>query len=135
MFVPNTGDYGIEVKGESHYQPALRDVGAGLDQELDPTKLRVRAEGLAVWLRRAPENPHDPNAVEVRLADGRIAGFLSRETAVGYAPVIDSLGAVQIWCSACIFARRETTSSDWNCGVWLALPPAEDLLGELLPFG
>lgn len=73
-----------EVVGESHHAREIRgllphgDLGDGIETI-------VRAS-----LVHTPNNPHDRNAVEVRAVTG-LVGFLSREDAVRYAPVLSAL--------------------------------------------
>lgn len=73
-----SGHETLEVVGESHYQDALWRIVGG--QSRDP----VRFETYAV-LVPDPANPHDPNAIEVRV-DSELVGYLSREDAAAYRP-------------------------------------------------
>ena len=74
---PTTG-LPTEVVGESHYQDALAWICGGRSEagaDLDTRAL----------LRADPENPHDENAVEVRI-NGELVGFLSRDLPPTFLP-------------------------------------------------
>lgn len=43
-------------------------------------------------LEREPDNPHDANAVMVRLLDGRHVGYVPASIAASYAPLLDGIG-------------------------------------------
>jgi len=73
-----SGHETLEVVGESHYQETLWDVVGGRRSE------PVRYESVALLIPD-PENPYDPNAIEVRI-DGLLVGHLSREDAAAYRP-------------------------------------------------
>jgi hypothetical protein len=67
-----SGDYDLEIVGESHYQDALARIAGGRSGE----PIQCPAE---IYLQ--PDNPYDPNAVRVEIG-GQVVGFLSREMAV-----------------------------------------------------
>ncbi len=72
------GDETLEVVGESHRQEELwRIVGGRRDDY-------VRFDVHAVLVPEAA-NPHDPNAIEVRI-EGALVGYLSRDDASHYRP-------------------------------------------------
>jgi hypothetical protein len=73
-----SGSETLEVVGESHHQDELWEIVGG--RTSDP----VRWETTALLIPN-PENPYDPNAIEVRI-DGLIVGYLSREDAATYRP-------------------------------------------------
>ena len=75
-----------EVVGESHYGAAIREL-LGNDFEPDGGEVTVVAE-----LLPEPGNQHDRNAVAVRVG-GRPVGYLPREEAARYAPVLSRLAA------------------------------------------
>lgn len=112
----------VRAVGVSHYQEPLRRVsGAGLE---GPVRHQVRAA-----LAPEPENPHDPNAVTVRV-EGELVGYLSREDAVRYGPVVRLLGehGGRLTCDATI-GRRGADGGTSNLGVFIELPrPVEALL-------
>ncbi len=72
------GDETLEVVGESHRQEELWRIVGG--QQPDYVRVDVHAV-----LVPDPQNPHDPNAIEVRI-DGTLVGYLSREDAASYRP-------------------------------------------------
>lgn len=69
----------VEVKGESHYQDALGRVCGGKCPEGHLRKV------LAI-LEPEFENPHDKNAIAVRV-DGELVGYMAKESAADYAPI------------------------------------------------
>jgi HIRAN domain len=73
-----SGRHDLEVVGESHYQDALWRVAGGRRTE------RVRVETQAMLVRE-PDNPHDANAISVRI-DGATVGYLCRDDARSYLP-------------------------------------------------
>jgi hypothetical protein len=68
------GDDLIRVVGVSHYQDALRSA-ASVSADDD----EVRVECVAT-LHPEPGNPHDPNAIQVKVG-GEPAGYLARDEA------------------------------------------------------
>jgi hypothetical protein len=109
------GDRLVNVAGESHYQDALRELGdTGAGEE-------VRLACTAV-LASEPENPHDPNAVAVRV-EGRLVGYLPRAEALAYGRLVQEVeerGRAPA-CEAMI-AGRGGASGTSNLGVFLRLP-------------
>ncbi|HEX7304360.1 HIRAN domain-containing protein [Lentzea sp.] len=69
------GWFGQEVVGESHYFQDLRRLAG---------KASTGERETIAQLRREPSNRHDRNAVQV-LVDGRLVGYLPRESAAEYA--------------------------------------------------
>ena len=81
---PALGQYGFEVVGESHYQPALRKlVGKHGD---DSPRLHVRAT-----LVPDDKNPYDKQAVRVDV-DGKPVGHMSRDDARLFRRRLDGAG-------------------------------------------
>jgi hypothetical protein len=76
----------VRVVGTSQYQDAIRRI-AGLDEADE----RPLWEGLAI-LTPEPTNPHDPNAVQVRV-EQQLVGYLDRETAARLRPVLDAIAS------------------------------------------
>lgn len=72
------GDETLEVVGESYRQEELWRIVGGLQADY------VRFDVHAVLVPDA-NNPHDPNAIEVRI-DGTLVGYLSRDDAAHYRP-------------------------------------------------
>lgn len=78
----------VEVVGESHYQGTLERIAGGrtIDGPRYPDHQAV--------LMPEPSNPYDRNAVRVYLGPPHaLVGYLTREDAVRYRPVIDRLAA------------------------------------------
>jgi hypothetical protein len=71
----------LDIVGEQSYQDALRKLGGPLTPE-GPTRVDHVA-----GLVPEPDNPYDHNAIRVQI-DGRRVGYLSRENALLYGPVI-----------------------------------------------
>jgi hypothetical protein len=101
----------IEVVGESHYQPAIRKA-CGWKPGTD-TLFDCLAE-----LVPEPTNPHDPNAIMVKI-DGRQVGYLSRRDAVEYGAYISQAILQQGtgMCRAVIAGRANGETA--NLGVFL----------------
>lgn len=101
----------VEVMGESHYQGTLERLAGG--RTIDGGRYR---DHIALMLPE-PSNPYDHNAVRVLLAphfDGATAGlvgYLSREDAVAYRPVIDRLASM-----ARLMACRASLKGGWDRG-------------------
>ncbi len=99
----------VDVVGESHYQGSLERLAGG--RTIDGPKIR---DHTAILLLE-PSNPYDVNAVRVLLVapngDGATIGYLSRENAVAYRPVIDRLAA-----DGKVAACRASVSGGWDRG-------------------
>jgi hypothetical protein len=115
-----SSDGRVGVVGESHYQPALRATANG----------RVSGEGLdgnipaSATLVPDPGNRYDSNAVRVDI-DSRTVGYLAREVAARYQPVLNGLTrrGETGWCPA-----RITGGGPRNFGVYLYLGGPERLV-------
>lgn len=105
----------VNVAGESHYQEALREI-------VGPTAGEEVAVDTEALLVPEPSNPHDPNAVMVRI-DEKLVGYLPRDEAVAYAPALAELGERGRTgaCKARIAGRGGETGTS-NLGVFLRLP-------------
>jgi hypothetical protein len=79
------GDEEIYVVGESHRQDALRDLVKRAKRE-NPDCDSHRVE-ITAALVPEPQNKHDRNAIQVQI-DGRHVGYLSREDAIAYQPLV-----------------------------------------------
>lgn len=113
-FDAGTHQYGLEVVGESHYQPNLR-------RALNSAQRGSDGEWITqVIIHRERNNPHDENAVQVTSLDGRCLGYLSRERAVGYKRVLKTCGeaGLTVGCRA-RFAGGEGDKP--SIGIWLDL--------------
>jgi hypothetical protein len=112
-----TGYPSQHVVGESHYLPALRKIarqlGGGPQGESMTTAV----------LAPEPQNEYDPHAVAVAI-DGATVGYLPREDAAKYAPVLSGLAArgvavalpARVWWGA-------MGDSDWGASIRLDLGP------------
>jgi hypothetical protein len=111
LFEP-TGRARVDVVGEASYQGTLELIGGG--RTIDGVRNR---DHMAALLPE-PTNPYDPNAVRVYLlpvASGQPAGrigYLSREDAVAYRPIIDRLAAL-----GQVMACRAWLSGGWDRGL------------------
>ena len=108
-----TSEQRVNVVGESNYQPAIR-AACGWKPGQD-TRFECFAE-----LVPEPTNPHDPNAVMVRI-DGQRVGYLSRQDAKELGPVI--VAGIKThgsgMCRAFIAGRADGDTT--NLGVFLSL--------------
>jgi len=124
---PEDGAY-VDVVGESHYQGALLETAEGSTEDGAAVSERT------VFLMPEPQNPHDPNAVRVFMMPGGLVGYLSREDAISYRPVIDELarsGQV-VACEAEISGGWDRGEDDrGSFGVRLYLGDSESLRQEL----
>lgn len=119
------GEFPMEVKGESHYQEAIRACAAGASTEVKSDDACSCEFG--VRLVREPENSYDANAVAVRSLTDRTLGYLPRAVAREYALVLDRLhGFAVVECSARAYGRRDRSGDPWNFGIWLDLPDASE---------
>ncbi len=124
----------VDVVGEGSYQGTLERIGGG--KTIDGMRDR---DHMALLIPE-PTNPYDPNAVRVVLipsAPGAPAGsigYLSREDAVAYRPIIDYLAA---WGQ--VMAARASLEGGWdrgsndrgNIGVILHVSTVADCWAEL----
>jgi HIRAN domain len=62
--------------------------------------------GQTVFLARDPSNPHDQNAVEIRIAGGQQIGFVPREYARWIAPLMDSNHKQAAYCTKILNGRK-----------------------------
>jgi hypothetical protein len=86
------------------------------------------APGQPLLLRRDPDNPHDPNAIQVHPAGGGAqVGWVPRELAVELAPELD---AGRPW-AAVVLREQRRSPRDARHGLTMLLAPAESV--ELRP--
>lgn len=92
------GQFGLEVVGESRYQPAIRRASKQAHRQ---GELRV----IRVWVEREPTNPYDPKAVRVVSCDGETIGYLSRESASSYQKALTEFekAGLRVTCGASLF--------------------------------
>lgn len=123
MFDPPTSGRWVEVAGESAYQGSLEIVAGG--RNIDGANIPDHQ----ALLVPEPSNPYDPNAVQVRIG-GRLVGYLGREDAMAYRPVID-----RVMSNGQYVAWRARLKGGWDrggnrrgsFGVMLALGTPEEL--------
>jgi hypothetical protein len=78
--------------------------------------------GARLELRREPDNPHDPNAIQVHPGDGGDqVGWVPRELAAELAP---SLDAGEPW-SAVVLREQRRSPRDPRHGLTMLIAPAE----------
>lgn len=111
-----TGAYRQEAVGESKYVGHLASLVRGKEPPMHTDCLLVHQ----------PDNPHDRNAVQVVIGGG-VVGYLPREDAEDYAPVLSRLQASgRVARVPAMISWRE--GGDLRPGVWLDLGPAEWLV-------
>lgn len=123
----------VDVVGEASYRPALDLLAGGRTPDG-----ATNADHTALLLPE-PSNEHDPNAVRVFLitgsdGDASLVGYLSREDAVAYRPVIDHLAA-----DGRLAVCRASIAGGWDRGqedrgsfrVQLSLNTPAEILHEL----
>ncbi|MAT72306.1 MAG: hypothetical protein CMJ58_22610 [Planctomycetaceae bacterium] len=112
-----SGDFRIEVVGESNYQRELRAV----------VKAKETPEGgklVQARLYLEDDNPYDKKAVRVAI-DGRTVGYLSRENARLYRRELEKSAHPRVVgvCAAKIYGgQRKPDRSRKSFGVWLDIP-------------
>lgn len=109
----------ICVVGESHYQSALSILAGGRD-----CRPWENAFATSATLVPEPDNPYDDNAVRVDIG-GRTVGYLGRDDAASYQPVLlDMLPTAAVGsCPAFVCG-----GGDHFYGVFLSLGPPECLV-------
>jgi hypothetical protein len=110
------GDALLRVVGTSHYQDVLLELAPRQGEE------EVRVEKTAL-LQPEPDNPHDPNAIAVRI-DDRLVGYLSRDENTRWLDVVTS---AQIGAEAMIAGRQGTG----GLGVFLRLPTPTEARAQI----
>ena len=114
--VQGPGKFACEVVGESKYQDHLERITGGRTEE--SANIRTRA-----ILALEDDNPHDPNAVCVRI-DGLRVGYLPRRFAKSYRAQLAKANGPKghYWC-----APVPSTDDDrGHFGVRLDLPVVDD---------
>jgi hypothetical protein len=109
------GDDLVSVVGTSHYQPALAEItGRKGDEE-------IRFETTATLVPE-PDNPHDANAIAVRVAN-RLVGYLSRDENPRWQEVVKILADQgHLAAAEAMIAGRAPGGGTSNLGVFLRLP-------------
>jgi hypothetical protein len=115
---PELGAMGLRVAGVA---------GAGA-HHADALGSDAVAPGRPLELRRDPDNPHDPNAIQVHPGDGGAqVGWVPRELAAELAPELD---AGRPW-SAVVLREQRRSPRDPRHGLTMLLAAAESI--ELEP--
>ncbi|HEV7652773.1 MAG TPA: HIRAN domain-containing protein [Actinophytocola sp.] len=113
------GDDNLEIVGEASYQDALWTVCGGSPGD------EIRHDIVAVLVPE-PENPHDPNAISVRI-ESRIVGYLPRRLAAGYIPGLHRLmstSGAHVALRGVIVGGGYRGDGPGKLGVWLRHDPA-----------
>lgn len=112
----------VPVVGESHYQDAIKDAVRNLlrNGEIYETQ---------AVLVREPDNEYDPNAVAVYLENGGKIGYLSREAALAYQPVLQQLAARKR-VAVCAANITGGTVDKPNWGVFLDVADPDEALSD-----
>lgn len=121
----------LTVVGESFYQDALEALGGAR------TERGVERRNHQAALMPEPENPKDPKAIAV-LIEGRLVGYLSREDAREYRPVLNLVESMDlgVGCHASLTGGWDRGSGDRGAiGVVLHLGSPSQLITELLAGG
>lgn len=121
------GRHDLEVVGESNYQDTLWRVAGGRTTE------RVRVETQAMLVRE-PDNPHDPNAISVRIG-GSTVGYLCRNDARSYLPGLLELEArhgARISLTGVVVGGGIRQDGPGMLGIWLAHDPADFDVDEVV---
>lgn len=118
-----------EVVGESHHRDRLERLAGGRNEQGVN-----RADGHMAVLVREPGNPADRNAIIVWIMGAGHVGYLSREDALAFAPVIDRLAAAGwlVGCEATLTGGWDRGKRDrGSIGVMLGLPTPGAAMKEL----
>lgn len=118
----------IEVVGEGSHQGSLERIAGG--RTIDGPRNR---DHFACFLPE-PSNVYDPQAVRVVIVGGATVGYLSREDAVAYRPLIDRLAAVGklVGCRASLSGGWDNGAGDrGSFGVRLFIDTPEGAMKEL----
>jgi hypothetical protein len=114
------GDEDLEVVGESVYQDALWSLCGGSLGD------RVRHDIVAVLVPE-PNNPHDSNAIRVRV-DGHVVGYLPRDVAARYVSGLRALmsaSGADVALRGVIVGGGYRNDGPGRLGVWLSHEPAD----------
>ena len=104
-----------EVVGEAYNPQQMQRVAASVQNRIDAV--------MAAWLVPEPQNLHDQHAVVVWVLGGKV-GYLPRELAVRWKPVLDRLRArygVNVACQANLDPPSVANQGGFGVVVWL--PP------------
>jgi hypothetical protein len=110
-----------ELKQERLYVAGVAGAGAHHAEALASEAV---APGARLVLRRDPDNPHDPNAIQVHPSDGGDqVGWVPRELAAELAPGLD---AGDSW-SAVVLREQRRSPRDPRHGLTMLIAPAEEI--------
>lgn len=115
--IDGSGDFALQIVGESHYQNALAEIVGGRTEQ--GAQLVVNA-----LLIHEDDNPHDSQAVKVQIC-GYTVGYLNREDARSYRRQLQrqGIGGCTVGCKAMIVGGWYRGPDDWgHFGVRLDLP-------------
>ncbi len=118
IFEPERSEAALDIVGEASYQDALNALAGGRDRD-GP----IRREHIAVLVPE-PNNRYDRNAVSVQI-ETRHVGYLSRENAIAYQPVIQ-------WALA---RGKYLAAHAYLTGGWDRGPHDRGLIGVVLHMG
>lgn len=119
--IRGTGDYGTEVVGESHYQPALRSIAGNKTEESKSHRCRAS-------IVPEPDNPFDKNACAVLIGGGKV-GYLPAAICKSYLAELGRNGLKKTECltvDALIVGGWRDAKSEGHYGVKLDLPWIEE---------
>jgi len=113
------GGFPLAIVGESNYQDELERLRSAIDEGQRWLVARF-------YIRREPQNAHDPNAIVVTTDSGETIGYFSRQDAKQYRAAVERLEAHYdtIWCRGCL---QGGTDSKPSIGVVLDVLPPRDL--------
>jgi hypothetical protein len=98
-------------------------VNASGAEQIDDERMRCE---ISVRVEREPANEFSQTAVRVISATGETLGHIPEELCAAYWRALAAAGTTfVVACGACVFGRLR--NEGWNMGIWLALPPADDL--------
>ena len=116
-----SGDDRVAVVGESHYQPDLAAIAG--PKRSGGVELEVQAVLVA-----EPDNEFDPNAVAIYINGGGKVGYLSREDAIRYQPMVSELAARdRVGACEAVVLGGDASRQTQFC-VWLHIVSPDDEL-------
>ena len=116
-----TRDFALGVAGTSHYKRAITAAIA------DKKSYKGRTY-IPVVIETEPDNPHDPNAVKVMTTNRETIGYLYREEAKEYAPVILEWQKLEKNNGKWIGCEAQVVSKDGDLRAYLDLDAPNSIL-------
>lgn len=92
-------------KNRSMYSANFMAAGVAYERRSEVVDRHLRS-GQTVFLARDPGNPHDENAIEIRVQGGFQIGFVPREYAREMAPLLDAGHKQAAYCTKILKGRR-----------------------------